>query len=53
MAAKTALCIRVDALGESENSEVGIESKDYIERRIGFLENEGGENGKSKKTNTG
>lgn len=38
LASKCALCIRVDALGESENCEIGTESKEYIEKRIAFLE---------------
>lgn len=38
MAAKCAICIRVDALGEEEDSEIGLECKEYIEKRLAFLE---------------
>lgn len=41
LAAKCSLCIRVDALGESENADVGFECKDYIERRVNYLETAG------------
>jgi nucleolar protein 58 len=39
LAAKCSVCIRVDALGESENAEVGQECKTYVEKRQKFLEN--------------
>lgn len=42
LAAKTALCIRCDALGEDEEAELGIESKSYIEKRLRFLEHQAG-----------
>jgi len=38
LAAKCSVCIRVDALGESENAEVGEQCKQYIESRLKFLE---------------
>jgi len=38
LAAKCSLCIRVDALGESENAEIGTECREYIEKRLKFLE---------------
>lgn len=37
MAAKCALCIRCDALGESENAQIGAEAKQYVEKRLEFL----------------
>jgi nucleolar protein 58 len=45
LAAKCALCIRCDALGESEDSQIGNDCKTYIEKRLAFLENaeEGGQ----------
>lgn len=39
LAAKTALAIRVDALGDSENASVGIENRAKVEARIRVLEN--------------
>jgi len=39
LAAKCSVCIRVDALGESEETEVGEQCKDYVEKRIKYLEN--------------
>jgi len=39
LAAKCSVCIRVDALGETENAEIGVECKTYIENRLKFLEN--------------
>jgi len=38
LAAKTSLCIRYDALAEDEDAQIGTESKEYIEKRIAFLE---------------
>lgn len=38
LAAKCSVCIRVDALAESENTEVGQQCRDYIENRLKFLE---------------
>jgi len=38
LAAKCSVCIRVDALGESENAEIGTECRNYIENRVKFLE---------------
>ena len=37
LAAKCALCIRCDALGESEDAQIGAESKQYVEKRLEFL----------------
>lgn len=42
LAAKSALCIRCDALGEDEEAELGIESKTYLEKRLRFLEHQSG-----------
>mmetsp|Transcript_82286 Transcript_82286/g.96280 ORF Transcript_82286/g.96280 Transcript_82286/m.96280 type:complete len:459 (-) Transcript_82286:180-1556(-) len=39
LAAKCSVCIRVDALGESEEAEIGEQCKEFVERRIKFLEN--------------
>ncbi len=52
LAAKCALCIRTDALKESEYNDMGINSKAYVEKRIRFLEsgaakNLGGGKGRS------
>lgn len=54
LAAKCSVCIRVDALGESEGANVGEECKEYIEKRLKFLEanmnqQEGGNNFKKAK----
>lgn len=54
LAAKCSVCIRVDALGESEGTTVGEECKEYIEKRLKFLEanvnqQEGGNNFKKAK----
>jgi len=38
LAAKCSLCIRTDALKEDDKSQIGIESKVYLEKRIRFLE---------------
>mmetsp|Transcript_820 Transcript_820/g.747 ORF Transcript_820/g.747 Transcript_820/m.747 type:complete len:327 (-) Transcript_820:212-1192(-) len=55
LSAKCSVCIRVDALGESENAEIGVESKQYLENRQRFLENnlrlqDGGDAAKKGKT---
>jgi RNA processing factor Prp31 len=39
LAAKCSLCIRVDALGEDEEGEIGTECKEYVEKRVAYLEN--------------
>jgi len=54
LAAKCSVCIRVDALGESDNAQVGEDCKAYIESRLKFLEanvnqQEGGSNLKRPK----
>ena len=38
LAAKAALAIRVDALGEDVDSEMGIEAKANLERRMKYME---------------
>jgi len=38
LAAKTSLAIRVDALGEDTNAEMGLEHRARLERRIRELE---------------
>ena len=38
LASKCSLCIRVDALGEEENAEIGVQSRDFVEKRVQFLE---------------
>eukprot|EP01015_Nassula_variabilis_P017538 TRINITY_DN2776_c0_g1_i3.p1 TRINITY_DN2776_c0_g1~~TRINITY_DN2776_c0_g1_i3.p1 ORF type:complete len:468 (-),score=112.35 TRINITY_DN2776_c0_g1_i3:75-1451(-) len=49
LAAKCSVCIRVDALGESAESEIGNECRQYIESRVRFLENSvNGESGAFK-----
>jgi len=57
LAAKCSVCIRVDALGESEDATVGEECKTYIEKRLKFLEanvnnQDGGNNFKRAKPQT-
>jgi len=51
LAAKCALCVRYDALGDSDEPTIGEECKKYIEDRIGFLsaQEKGGETGGFKK----
>jgi nucleolar protein 58 len=34
LASKCSLCIRVDALGEEENAEMGVQSREFVEKRI-------------------
>lgn len=38
MAAKSALCVRFDALTDGESSKIGLESREYLEKRIVYLE---------------
>ena len=38
LAAKTALAIRVDALGEDTNADMGIENRAKLEKRLHALE---------------
>jgi nucleolar protein 58 len=55
LAAKSALCVRFDALNEDESNEIGIKNKEYLEKRLEVLEKqeaEGGQN-RGKKFNTG
>merc|ERR1719440_927345 len=44
LAAKLALAIRVDALGEGVDASIGIENREYVEKRMRMLE--GGDAGK-------
>lgn len=41
LAAKTALAIRYDALGEDTNAEMGVENRAKLEARLRFLEEKG------------
>jgi len=41
LAAKVALCVRYDALGENEGGEMGIKNKAYLEARLKLLESGG------------
>lgn len=55
LAAKSALCVRFDALNEDENNEIGLKNKEYLEKRLEVLEKQdaqGGQN-KGKKFNGG
>jgi nucleolar protein 58 len=57
LAAKCSVCIRVDALGESEDANIGEECKTYIESRLKFLEanmnqQDGGNNFKKPRPQT-
>lgn len=38
LAAKSALCVRVDALAEEESTQIGVENLDYLEKRLKYLE---------------
>jgi len=51
LAAKCALCVRYDALGDNDDPVIGEECKKYIEDRIGFLQaqEKAGETGGFKK----
>lgn len=40
LAAKSALCIRYDALTEQESNDLGMQSKEYLEKRLVYLEKE-------------
>lgn len=40
LAAKSALCVRFDALNEEESNDLGLSSKDYLEKRLVYLEKE-------------
>ena len=51
LAAKTSLCARYDALGESAEGQFGMDNKIYIETKINQLEG-GGNTFKSKKGTT-
>lgn len=34
LASKCSLCIRVDALGEEDNAEIGVQSREFVEKRV-------------------
>jgi nucleolar protein 58 len=55
LAAKCALCIRTDALKESDESEnvIGINSKTYLEKRIRYLESNAGKTAGGAKARPG
>lgn len=38
LASKCSLCVRVDALDENPNGEMGLEMKEYVQKRITYLE---------------
>lgn len=40
LAAKSALCVRFDALAEEEDNSLGLQSKEYLEKRLAYLEKE-------------
>lgn len=40
LAAKSSLCVRLDALQEEENTDLGQECKEYIDKRLEYLEKE-------------
>merc|ERR1712203_1027005 len=54
LAAKLALCCRVDALGDQVDPTLGKEFKDYVEQRLSSLEESGikGMTGSVNKPNT-
>ncbi|CAG9312763.1 unnamed protein product [Blepharisma stoltei] len=39
LAAKCALCIRMDALGDQETATIGLQHKEALDKRVKFLEN--------------
>ena len=49
LAAKCSLCSRVDALGEDDDGQIGLDSREYIEKRMTFLENASENAGKGGK----
>ena len=40
LAAKTSLCVRVDALGEEPNSQIGLDSRTKVEQKLHDCEQE-------------
>lgn len=48
LAAKCALCIRLDALGEQTEPTIGLQHKEAIDNRIKYLEGEGNSGGFSR-----
>lgn len=40
LAAKSSLCVRLDALQEEENTDMGQECREYIDKRLEYLEKE-------------
>lgn len=53
LAAKCALCIRTDALKESEYNDIGVSSKTYLEKRIRYLESNANKMGGGVKARPG
>ena len=56
LAAKSALCVRFDALAEDEDNSIGLKSKDYLEKRLEVLEKqeaEGGQRGDKRQSSGG
>lgn len=43
LASKCSLCVRVDALGENPDGDMGLEQKEYVQKRITYLEQGRGE----------
>ena len=48
LAAKSALCVRFDALNEDESNEIGLKNKEYLEKRLEVLEKQEAEGGQKK-----
>ncbi len=51
LAAKSALCVRYDALAEEESNELGLKAVEYLEKRVAYLEKEESKGGSSHKRN--
>lgn len=48
LAAKSALCVRFDALNEDESNDIGLKSKEYLEKRLEVLEKQEAEGGQKR-----
>jgi nucleolar protein 58 len=48
LAAKSALCVRFDALNEDESNEIGLKNKEYLEKRLEVLEKQEAEGGQNR-----
>jgi nucleolar protein 58 len=48
LAAKSALCVRFDALNEDESNEIGVKNKEYLEKRLEVLEKQEAEGGQNR-----